>query len=169
MSVEQLAEFVLSRCRSIGLKLATAESCTGGLIAGVLTEIAGSSDVFERGFITYSNQAKCEMLGIPIELLEKYGAVSEEMAVSMAERAVAISRANLAVSVTGIVGPGGGNQIKPVGLVYMAIAWSGHKTLHFRDVFEGDRIAVRSATVYSALKRISSAISEEEKSPSDPV
>ena len=154
MSVEELAVIVLERCRRLDLKLATAESCTGGLIAGALTEINGSSDVFECGFVTYSDKAKFEMLGVDIELLETHGAVSEEAAISMVEGALARSRANLAVSVTGIAGPGGGSAIKPVGLVYMAIAWRGHNAVCYRDVFGGDRMGVRSATVISALKRL---------------
>ena len=158
MDVEQKAVFVLDQCRLLSLKLATAESCTGGLIAGTLTELAGASDVFECGFVTYSNEAKNEILGVPVELLKTYGAVSAEVAVSMAEGALGRSRANLAISVTGIAGPGGGSKIKPVGLVYMAIAWEGHKTQDFKDVFEGDRVGVRAATVKSALKRLTTTI-----------
>ena len=159
MSIEQLARIVLDRCRFMELKLATAESCTGGLIAGTLTEIAGCSDVFECGFVTYSNQAKSNMLGVPLDLLNTHGAVSKEVAVLMAMGAVARSEANLAVSVTGIAGPDGGSTIKPVGLVYMAIARKGDETLHFRDVFEGNRMEIRTATVRCALKRVKSVIS----------
>lgn len=158
MKLEQLAVKALDVCRSSGLKLATAESCTGGLIAGLLTGIQGASDVFDRGFVTYSNEAKFEMLGVPKEIIERFGAVSEEVAISMAEGGVARSQANLAVSVTGIAGPGGGNQAKPVGLVYMAIAWQGNETLKFRDVFGGHRTQVRSAAAEAALKRITKAV-----------
>ena len=160
MNTDKLAVNVLHRCRAIGLKLATAESCTGGLIAGILTEIEGASDVFECGFVTYSNHAKSQMLGVPVRLLQNCGAVSEEVAISMAENAVARSNANLAVAVTGIAGPGGGTIVKPIGLVHMAISLEDHTTLHFRDVFKGGRETIRSTTVNTALKRIISAISE---------
>src|SRR5262245_14878681 len=120
--IRKLADDVLQAARSAGLKIATAESCTGGLVAGALTEIAGSSDVVERGFVTYSNQAKCDLLGVTIEMLIAHGAVSEEVARAMAEGAVANSGADVAVSVTGIAGPGGGTATKPVGLVHIACA-----------------------------------------------
>ena len=160
MSAYQLATIFLNRCRSRGIRLATAESCTGGQIAGTLTEVAGVSDVFECGFVTYSNESKSKMLGVSKEFLRKFGAVSQEVAVSMAEGAVARSLANMAVSVTGIAGPGGGNEAKPVGLVHMAIALEGVETSHFRDVFPGDRVEIRRAVVESALTRMSSLISE---------
>jgi nicotinamide-nucleotide amidase len=142
---------VLAACRAKGLKLATAESCTGGLIAGMLTAVAGSSDVVERGFVTYTNEAKHEMLGVPQELFERVGAVSEDVARAMAEGAVRHSRADLAVSVTGIAGPGGATENKPVGLVHMACARDGRETVHLARVFDGDRAAVRAATVRAAL------------------
>lgn len=145
--IEQLASGVLVACRDAGIKLATAESCTGGLIAGALTEIAGSSDVVDRGFVTYSNEAKNEMLGVPMNLFEAVGAVSEDVARAMAEGALARSEAGIAVSVTGIAGPGGGTEAKPVGLVHMAIARTGAGTSHYRDVFAGDRAEVRASTV----------------------
>ena len=153
--VDALAAAVLETCRTSGLMVATAESCTGGLIASALTEVAGSSDVFERGFVTYSNEAKQTLLGVPVGLFDKVGAVSEEVARAMAEGAMARSKAQLAVSVTGIAGPGGGTETKPVGLVHMAIAREGLETLHFRDVFPGDRSEVRIATVIAALQRLS--------------
>ena len=118
-----------------GLKLATAESCTGGLIAAILTEVPGSSDVFERGFVTYSNEAKTELLGVPAELIEKHGAVSEEVARAMASGALGHSRADIAVAVTGVAGPGGGTTAKPVGLVHLAAARRGsvtHKEIRLR-------------------------------------
>ncbi len=152
--VDALAAAVLETCRTAGLMVATAESCTGGLIAGALTEVAGSSDVVERGFVTYSNEAKQTLLGVPAGLFDKVGAVSEEVARAMAEGAVARSKAQLAVSVTGIAGPGGGTETKPVGLVHMAIAREGLETSHFRDVFPGDRSEVRTATVVAALQRL---------------
>ena len=145
------AEDLLAACRDRGQKVATAESCTGGLIAGALTAIAGSSDVVERGFVNYSNEAKHEMLGVPAPLFDQVGAVSEEVARAMAEGAVNRSPADLAVSVTGIAGPGGGSPEKPVGLVHMAAARQGVETRHERHVFPGDRDAVRRATVVAAL------------------
>ena len=117
-----LAEAVLAACRAAGLTVATAESCTGGLIAGALTAIAGSSDVVECGFVTYSNAAKTAMLGVPAELIASVGAVSEAVARRMAEGAVARSGADLAVAVTGVAGPGGGSAEKPVGLVWFGLA-----------------------------------------------
>jgi nicotinamide-nucleotide amidase len=114
------AENLLAAARAQGLKIATAESCTGGLVAGLLTEIAGSSDVVERGFVTYSNQAKEEMLGVPGALIHQHGAVSKQVALAMAEGALRNSLAHVAVAVTGIAGPGGGTAEKPVGLVYIA-------------------------------------------------
>lgn len=117
-----LATEVLAKARAAGLKIATAESCTGGLIAALLTEIAGSSDVFERGFVTYSNRAKEELLGVPHELLIEHGAVSGLVAGAMADGALRNSSADLAIAVTGIAGPGGGTDQKPVGLVWVAVA-----------------------------------------------
>src|SRR6185503_18341011 len=115
-SFAALAEAVLAQHRRAHLKVATAESCTGGAIAAALTDIAGSSDVFERGFVVYSNEAKTELLGVPAPLVAKHGAVSQEVAAAMAEGALAHSRADAAISVTGIAGPGGGTPSKPVGL-----------------------------------------------------
>ncbi len=117
-----LAEQVLQKARELGIKIATAESCTGGLVAGALTSVAGSSDVFERGFVTYSNEAKEDMLGVDPAVIEAHGAVSEEVAVAMAACALKYSRAHLSVAVTGIAGPGGGSADKPVGLVHLAAA-----------------------------------------------
>jgi nicotinamide-nucleotide amidase len=150
------AEKLLADARAKKLKVATAESCTGGLIAGLLTEIAGSSDVVERGFVTYSNQAKQELLGVPETLLIRHGAVSEEVARAMAEGALAHSRADLAVAVTGIAGPGGGTAEKPVGLVHIAAARKGGAVLH-RECRFGDigRAGVRIATVDAALEMLS--------------
>ena len=118
--IMDLAIDVLSACRERGELIATAESCTGGLVAGALTAIPGASDVFERGFVTYSNASKSEMLGVPVWLIERHGAVSEDVARAMAGGALTHSRASLAVAITGIAGPGGGTQDKPVGLVYFA-------------------------------------------------
>lgn len=148
------AEGILKTARKAGLKIATAESCTGGLIVALLTDIAGSSDVVERGFVTYSNQSKCDLLGVTVELLIDHGAVSEAVARAMAEGAVKNSGADLAVSVTGIAGPGGGTKTKPVGLVHLACARKGRETLHERRVFKGGRNAVRLSAVKAALKLI---------------
>lgn len=150
------AEQVLAACRAAGLKVATAESCTGGLIAGALTAIAGSSDVVECGFVTYSNAAKADMLGVPAELIASVGAVSEAVARRMAEGALARSRADLAVAVTGVAGPGGGRAEKPVGLVWFGLARAG-RVVTQRRVFPGDRAAVRRAAVAEALRLLLAA------------
>ena len=152
VSFTALAEAVLAHHRRAGAKLATAESCTGGGIAAALTDIAGSSDVFERGFVVYSIEAKTEMLGVPAPLIAAHGAVSAEVAGAMATGALAHSRADLALSVTGIAGPGGGTPTKPVGLVYIGRARRGAAPEIERHVFAGDRAAVRAATVRRALE-----------------
>lgn len=144
-----LAQQVLTGCRRHGLTLATAESCTGGLIAACLTEIAGSSDVVERGLVTYSNRAKTELLGVPEEMLTAHGAVSEAVARAMAEGA--LTGDGIAIAVTGIAGPGGGSTQKPVGLVHLAAARAG-RTVHQRQIFPGDRSMIRMATVERALE-----------------
>ena len=149
--VREEAAALLVQLRAAGLMVATAESCTGGLIAGALTEIAGSSDVVDRGFVTYSNEAKMEMLGVPAALVEGHGAVSEPVARAMAEGALARSRAGVTVSVTGVAGPGGGSVEKPVGTVWFGAARRGGETVSERMVFAGDRSAVREATVRYAL------------------
>ena len=149
--LRRAAETVLARCRAKGLMLATAESCTGGLIAGALTEIAGSSDVVERGFVTYSNEAKTEMLGVAPALIAVHGAVSDEVAAAMAEGALARAPVALSVAVTGIAGPGGATPGKPVGLVWFGLARRGAKVATEHHVFPGDRAAVRHATVLRAL------------------
>lgn len=151
-SLLALAGEVLDRCRGHGLRLATAESCTGGLIAGCLTAVAGSSVVFDRGFVTYSNEAKVAELGVSAELLAGRGAVDEEVARAMAEGAMANAGVDVAVAVTGIAGPDGGSPAKPVGLVYIASARAGAETLCERHVFPGDRQEVRAATVEAALR-----------------
>jgi nicotinamide-nucleotide amidase len=148
-----LGETVLASARAKGLRIATAESCTGGLIAGILTEIPGSSDVVERGFVVYSNQAKEEMLGVPHATLLAHGAVSPETAIAMAEGALRHSRAQVSVSVTGIAGPGGGTPAKPVGLVQIAAARMGFPTLARECRFGPlSRSEIRLKTVEAALK-----------------
>lgn len=150
---------LLEAARAAGKMVATAESCTGGLIAGTLTEIAGSSDVVERGFVTYSNQAKNEVLGVPEALLVQYGAVSEPVARTMAEGALQRSRADLAVAVTGVAGPGGGSDDKPVGLVHLAVAAIGQATRHQKMLY-GDigRAGIRRATIVTALEMLRAAL-----------
>lgn len=154
------AEALIAACRKQGYRIATAESCTGGLLSGVLTEVPGSSDVFDRGFVTYSNAAKIDLLGISPDLLAPGGpgAVSEEVASAMAEGAVGRSQADLAVSITGIAGPDGGTETKPVGLVHFAVAVRDGKTRHGVRTF-GDlgRSAIRLAAVGEALTMLASA------------
>jgi nicotinamide-nucleotide amidase len=149
------AEKLLADARAGALKIATAESCTGGLVAGLLTEIAGSSDVFERGFVTYSNRAKQDLLGVPGALIRQHGAVSEAVARAMAEGAIRNSTAQLSVAITGIAGPGGGGEEKPVGLVHIAAARAGEATLH-RECRFGDigRSEVRLKSVETALEML---------------
>ncbi len=154
-----LARRVLDACETRGrLRLATAESCTGGLIAACLTEIPGSSNVVDRGYVTYDNRAKAEMLGVPSDLLARVGAVSEEVARAMAEGALERAGVDLAVAVTGIAGPGGATPTKPVGLVHIAVAANGGATRHERHVFTGDRRAIRLASVDAALALVLRAI-----------
>ncbi len=153
-SLLSIAEDVLQRCRKSGMMLATAESCTGGLVCGCLTAVAGSSDVVDRGFVTYTNDAKVQMLGVAADLFAKGkpGAVSEQVARAMAEGALKHSKADISVSITGIAGPGGGTDDKPVGLVHMASARSGRRTIHERHQFDGDRDQVREQAVEAALR-----------------
>ena len=147
---------LLDLARAKGARIATAESCTGGLIAALLTEIAGSSDVFERGFVTYSNQAKMDLLGVPEDLLKTHGAVSAPVAWAMAEGAVRHSRAGIAVAVTGIAGPGGGTAAKPVGLVYIAVSNGSDTQVEEHRFGDIGRAQVRSATVTAALRLLAS-------------
>ncbi len=146
------AKRLLDVCRARGLRVATAESCTGGLVAGALTEIPGSSDVVERGFVVYSNAAKETMLGVPAATLKRYGAVSEQTAIAMAAGALKNSQADLTVSITGIAGPGGGSKQKPVGLVHFAAAARDGRSLHRRRLFgKIGRRRVRERSVIQAL------------------
>ncbi|MFM9863729.1 MAG: CinA family protein [Micropepsaceae bacterium] len=147
-----LAETVLAEARAKGLKLATAESCTGGMVAGALTAIAGSSDVFERGFVTYSNAAKIEDLDVPEDTIRAHGAVSEAAVRAMAEGALDYANADVSVAVTGVAGPGGGSPDKPVGLVHFAAARTGNETVAVAHRF-GDigRAEIRMASVEVAL------------------
>jgi nicotinamide-nucleotide amidase len=134
--------------------VATAESCSGGLIVGALTDVAGSSDVVDRGFVTYSNAAKIDMLGVPEALIAAHGAVSREVACAMAEGALARSAAHVAISVTGVAGPGGGSPAKPVGLVWFGRAIRGGDVHAESHVFPGYRASVRQATVQQALRML---------------
>ena len=149
---------LLGAYRNAGLRLVTAESCTGGLIAACLTEIPGSSDVMERGFVTYSNDAKSELLGVSRDLLARHGAVSPHVARAMALGALTHSRADVAVSVTGIAGPSGGTPTKPVGLVYLAACRRGGEPVVQRHGFAGDRQAVRRASVEAAFLLLHSQV-----------
>jgi len=140
------------------LVLTTAESCTGGMISAAFTDLSGSSDIFDRGFVTYSNQAKMDMLGVSPATLESYGAVSEQTAREMCQGALKHSLANVTISVTGIAGPTGGTADKPVGLVYIGVA-SQDNTQIFKHIFKGNRSEVRQQTVDAALQHLSDLIS----------
>jgi len=153
------AEAILEELRRRSLTLTTAESCTGGLIAALITEIAGASDVFERGFVTYSNRAKTENLGVPREVLHRHGAVSSEVARAMAEGALRASAADVAVAVTGIAGPGGGTIEKPIGLVHIGLYRKGGRSRSIECRF-GDigRSEIRLAAVEAALRLLAEEI-----------
>lgn len=150
--IKKKAEKLLSTYRKKKLKLVTAESCTGGMLASTLTDIPGSSDVFERGFVTYSDQSKADLLGVPAATIAKHGAVSAEVAEAMARGALNHAKADLAIAITGIAGPTGGSKKKPVGLVYLAVA-----SKHYKDAvvekrnFKGKRDAVRKNSVDRSL------------------
>ncbi|MCZ8183375.1 MAG: nicotinamide-nucleotide amidohydrolase family protein [Beijerinckiaceae bacterium] len=153
LSPARLAREVLALARARGLTIATAESCTGGLVAAALTSIAGSSDVMDRGFVTYSNAAKTAMLGVPAPLIASVGAVSAEVAAAMAEGALRASGAGLAVSITGIAGPGGGSATKPVGLVHFAAAARDGRVNRVDQRFDPalGRAGIRRAACLQAL------------------
>ena len=140
-------------CRKQKIRLVTAESCTGGMLSMMLTSVGGSSDVFERGLVTYSNEAKQELLGVPAPLFSKVGAVSAEVATAMAQGALKYATGGIAISITGIAGPGT-SEGKPVGLVYIALAWEGRPILCRRFQFSGDRGQVRMATVEQAIEML---------------
>jgi nicotinamide-nucleotide amidase len=157
--LKERAAALLDVYRQKGLKIATAESCTGGLVAALLTEISGSSAVVERGFVTYSNEAKTELIGVPADLIGTHGAVSEPVARAMAEGAVAHSRADVAVGITGVAGPTGGTATKPVGLVHLGLARKGAPTIHLERRY-GDlgRENVRRRAVEDALSLLEQAV-----------
>jgi nicotinamide-nucleotide amidase len=160
LEITMLAQLVLDECRERRVRIVTAESCTGGLVAGALTEIAGSSDVVDRGFVTYSNRAKTSVLSVPGDLIADMGAVSEPVARMMAEGALNASDAHIAVAITGVAGPGGGTPLKPVGLVHFATARANGPILHRRELF-GDigRERVRMESVRVALEMIRDRVS----------
>jgi nicotinamide-nucleotide amidase len=147
-----LAEAALAACRARNWRLATAESCTGGLVAAALIAIAGASDVVERGYVTYSNRAKIELLGVPEQTIAAHGAISAETATAMARGAAVRAGVDLAVAVTGVAGPGGGTLEKPVGLVYLAVARKDGAGRVERRIFSGDRAQVRQAAMVEALR-----------------
>lgn len=154
-----MARLLLDDAQSRRLRIVTAESCTGGLLSGLLVEIPGSSKVFERGFVTYSNKAKEEVLGVPGDLLADYGAVSEAVARAMAEGALEESRANLSIAITGVAGPGGGTRLKPVGTVHFALARENapirHIVEHFGDI---GRSEIRMASLETALQMLMESV-----------
>lgn len=156
--LEERARRVLEACRRSGLRLALAEASCGGLVSACLTDIPGASAVVERGFVPYSNEAKAELLGVPVPLMVAHGAVSEEVARALALGALVHSPADLALGETGIAGPSGGSEAKPVGLVYLAVARRGGAVLHERHVFSGDRSAIRRATAARGLELLLSLV-----------
>lgn len=155
LEIETLARLLIDEARSRSLRIVTAESCTGGLVAGAICSIAGASDVFERGYVVYTNRAKQELLGVPGDLIADLGAVSEPVARMMAEGALENSNAHVAVAITGIAGPGGGTPMKPVGTVHIATARANQGLMHRSELFEGEtREAVQLAAVQSALEML---------------
>lgn len=158
--IAELAEAIVHKAGAEGVLIATAESCTGGLIGAALTDVPGSSAAFDRGFITYSNDAKTELLGVPRALLRRSGAVCAGVAQAMAKGALARSKADIAVAVTGIAGPDGGNAEKPVGLVWFALATRASVRAERRVFADGSRSFVRTKTVETALMMLSIAVNE---------
>lgn len=157
-SIHALAQQVIDAASAQRLTISTAESCTGGMVSAALTDIPGSSAVFHRGYVTYANIAKSEMLGVSLALLGQHGAVSEPVARAMAEGALHAARADMAVAITGIAGPGGGSEQKPVGTVHFACAVRGRPTVHAHQHFSGDRSAVRRAATEYALEMLITAL-----------
>lgn len=159
IEIETLARLLIDEARSRSLRLVTAESCTGGLVAGAICAIPGASDVFERGFVTYTNRAKQEMLGVPGDMIADHGAVSEPVARAMAEGALANSNSHIAVAITGIAGPGGGTPMKPVGTVHLAVARANRSVMHRHEVFDGEtRPEVQAAAIAVALTMMREAV-----------
>ncbi len=156
--MQTLAKKLLDLAKRKSIRVVTAESCTGGMVAASITSVSGSSEVFDRGFITYSAEAKIDMLGIDAELVRKFNAISSEVAEAMAEGAIKNSQAQLSLAVTGIAGPKGGTKATPVGLVYIASHYEG-STVCEEHHFTGDRQAIREQAVQQALKLMISMIS----------
>ena len=156
--INERAKTLVDLCRARNVRLSTIESCTGGLLSGCLTDISGSSDVLDRGFVTYSNEAKHEEVGVSSESLEKFGAVSDTVAKEMCAGALTRTGIAAAASLTGIAGPGGATETKPVGLVYIGIATSHSAPATHRYVFSGDRQEVRTAAVIEALVLLTAAV-----------
>ena len=159
VEIRKLAEDVVAALKVGNLTIATAESCTGGLIAGALTSVSGSSDVVYGGFVTYANEAKIAMVGVPYALLKQFGAVSKDVAVAMAEGALAAAGTHIGVAVTGIAGPSGGSADKPIGLVHFAVA-TAEETRHVKKNFDPawSRDQIRQASVIEALKLVRKAL-----------
>jgi len=157
----ELAKEVLAAAKASKKRIVTAESCTGGLLAGCLTANAGSSDVMDCGFITYSNESKSRLLGVPRDAVSEFGAVSDIVASAMAEGALAQTDADMAVSITGIAGPGGGTKEKPVGLVYMAIAQTNTDAMVKRYIFAGTRSDIRRAAVGAAMELLLGSLKDD--------
>jgi nicotinamide-nucleotide amidase len=159
LEIETLARLLIDEARGRSLRIVTAESCTGGLVAGAICAIPGASDIFERGFVTYTNRAKSEMLGIPGDLIADHGAVSEPVARMMAEGALRESNGHVAVAITGVAGPGGGTPLKPVGTVHFAVARANRSVIHRHERFLGDtREAVQLAAIVTALEMLREAV-----------
>jgi nicotinamide-nucleotide amidase len=148
------AHEILKALRSREYKLVTAESCTGGMLSAAITEIPNSSEVFERGYITYSNESKIELLTVPTFFIDDFGAVSHQTAIAMAEGALLMSRGNIAVSITGVAGPDGGTEKTPVGTVYIATAYQGHESAYEMHTFSGSRHTIREKSVLTAFEMI---------------
>lgn len=159
LEIQTLSRLLIDEARARSLRLVTAESCTGGLVAGAICSISGASDVFERGFVTYTNRAKSEMLGVAGDLLADYGAVSEPVARAMAEGTLRESNGHVAVAITGVAGPGGGTPMKPVGTVHFAVARANRSVAHRHERFDGQtREAVQLAAVLTALEMLREAV-----------
>lgn len=155
LEIVTLARLLIDEARERSLRIVTAESCTGGLVAGAICSISGASDVFERGFVTYSNRAKQELLGVPGDMIADMGAVSEGVSRMMAEGALENSNAHLAVAITGVAGPGGGTRLKPVGTVHIATARSNQALMHREEFFEEEtREGIQLAAVQAALQAL---------------
>jgi nicotinamide-nucleotide amidase len=159
VEIAKLAQDVVAAMRADNLTIATAESCTGGLVAGALTSVSGSSEVVYGGFVTYANEAKIAMVGVPYGLLHQFGAVSKDVAIAMAEGAMAAAGTHIAVAVTGIAGPNGGSKEKPIGLVHFAVA-TDDETRHLKKSFDPtwSRDQIRQASVIEALKLVQKAL-----------